>query len=255
MPKRLKGAARWMLSLGQRMPEWLQEVGRWMLSLLILALLLVLLSLNWSGAKRCTKDGELRLRWYASPRETLPSGSLITKEQLRPRLAWIRSELDLMPADEMIGRYALNQISSGEAPQDEPAKPGFTRLAAHNAPPGGAIVSVEVATDHSVTLEPGMAIAFAKEKTVLPGPNDLCQKHAHPLVLLAVTPSARDPKLTALTVAVPDCCLELIPALSSGQWRPVLYSAVRPVGPAKTQLKSSPPSQKDKGEHKMATNG
>jgi len=225
-----------------------------MLSLLILALLLELLFLNWSGAKRCTNDGDLRLRWYASPRETLASGSLITKEQLRPRLAWVRSELDLMPADEMIGRYTLNQISSGEAPQDQPAKPGFTRLAAHNPPLGGAIVSVEVATDHSVMLEPGMAIAFAKEKTVLPAENDLCRKHAHPMVLLAVTPSAHEPKVTALTVAVPDCCLDLIPALSSGQWRPVLFSVAKANVPASGQPNSSGPSQRKSGERKAGAN-
>jgi len=237
------------------MPEWLKEVGRWILSFLIVALVIALIYLDWSGAKQYTHDAQFRLRWYTSPREALTSGSLITKEQLRPRLAWIHSDLRLTSADEMIGRYAIEPIESAEAPQDDPSKPGFSRLAIHTPPPGGAIVSVEVATDHVLTLEPGMAIAFAKEKTVLPGTNDLCRKHDHPMVLLAVTPSTRDPKLTALTVAVPDCCLELIPALSSGQWRPVLYSAVKPVGPAKTQLKSSPPNQRNKGEHKMATNG
>jgi hypothetical protein len=235
------------------MPEWLKEVGRWILSFLIVALVMALVYLDWSGAKQYTHDAQFRLRWYTSPREAVTAGSLIKKEQLRPRLAWIHSNLHLTPADEMIGRYALQPIESAEAPQDEPSKPGFSQLAIHTPPPGGAIVSVEVATDHVVTLEPGTAIAFAKEKTVLPGANELCRKHDHPMVLLAVTPSTRDPKSTALTVAVPDCCLDLIPALSAGQWRPVLFSTAKVVPSANTQLRSSTPSQK-KGEHKVVAN-
>jgi len=80
---------------------------------------------------------------------------------------------------------------------------------------------------------------------VLPGPKDLCRKHPHPFVLLAATSSPRDPKVTALTVAIPDCCLDLVPALSSGQWRPVLFGAVKP--DRSTGVQSTleiPPAQK-----------
>lgn len=226
------------------MPERVKTIGRWILGISSLMLLSVLLYLDWSAANGYTQAGNLRLRWYASPREALTAGSLVTKEQLRPRLAWINSTLQLMPVDEMIGRYTLRPIAPGDAPQDGAGKPGFSRLAVHTPPPGGAIVSVEVATDHTLTLEAGSTIAFAKDKTVLPGPNDLCQRHAHPIVLLAVSPSTRDSKLTALTVAIPDCCLDLVPALSAGQWRPVLFSSVKAVAPANTGLKSSPSAKR-----------
>src|SRR6266849_5092915 len=89
-------------NLVEPMPDWLTNAFHWGLSLLLLAAAAVLVWWNWDSAKTYTHDAQLRLRWYMAPRESLTRGTLITKEHLRPRLAWISSERKLTLATEMI---------------------------------------------------------------------------------------------------------------------------------------------------------
>lgn len=202
---------------------------RAILGLLVLFCLLYALWANWHESRSRMEGRNLRLRFYFTPRYTLPKGTLIQNNQLRPNLGLVDDRAQfLFDTKTVVSQYVQRKLSPGEPMQQTEVSP----FADSDAPSGGALVSVDVPTDHSYSLRPGMEVGFVKVSSagtgtpeVFPRAKDTCARKQHPLILREITPSNREAKSTTLTVAVPGCCKELVAILSSGQWRPVILSA------------------------------
>lgn len=194
---------------------------RWCLALLgalasVLAAVGVVVA-SWQQAARHGTDQRLRLLITAD--RPIPAWTVVASDILRRRLARVANGFAYVQTPQVIvGRYAGAAI-----PPDTPIVRDSTVTVADTAvPSGGAVVSVEVSTDHVSNLAPGMALAFAKKDDMLPTAADLAKKDAEPaFTLLAIAPSPRSAGATSLIVAVPACRLAMAGRLGTDTWRPV----------------------------------
>jgi hypothetical protein len=199
------------------------------ISLLMVIALLYVLRANWHESCVRMESRKLRLRFYFTPRYVLPKGTLVQNSQLRPNLGLVDDRTQfLFDTKKIVSLYAQKQLNLDDPIQQK----DLSVFADSDAPPGGALISIDVPSDHSYSLQPGMQVGFVRVSSppnqaaqeVFPRAKDPCARKHHPLILREITPSTRDAKSTTLTVAVPGCCKEMVAILSNGQWRPVILA-------------------------------
>ena len=123
-----------------------------------------------------------------------------------------------------VGKYAASPLR-----MDELVTPVHVTDAVPATPPSkGVAVPVEVKTEHAGSVRPGIRLAFIQEKDksirMIPRPKGTGAKRTWPgLEVISVAASGKA-STTTVTVAVTQADAPLIPALGSGQWRPVIVS-------------------------------
>jgi hypothetical protein len=201
------------------MKESTKDKLRWFFSATILLVVVSFVARVWST--NCgRKPDRPRPRWHLVARSQILKGSVLTEGKLQPRLARLPEDARFVPTlKEAVGKFALERVEENTVLKREM----ISEIVSGNIPPGGAVVPVEVATDDAVGLVPGMHLAFAQDKQMVPSAKDLAKPHPQPSFdLLAVSPSPRTPATTTLIVAVPKCRLSTAVTISTGQWRPIV---------------------------------
>jgi hypothetical protein len=181
-------------------------------------------------------NGNLHLRWHCIAETRVLQGMTVAPENVQMRLWWLRENANFIPTpDEATGRFALRLIEGDSILRGDL----LSELGPKDAPAGGALVPVEVPADDAIDLVPGLRLAFAQQKAMIPSSKDLSQPRGQPaFTLLAIHPSPRDPKVTTLVVAVPRCRMAEAAALATNQWRPVILGPRARITPRqKTSLK------------------
>ena len=115
-----------------------------------------------------------------------------------------------------VGKYALEDFK-----KNVPLCPELLSDRAPVSPPAkGAALPIEVKTELTEGLRPGMRLAFVQNKNMLPKATSQHQG----FLLLTMALSTSDAKKTILTVAVPQQESAVLPILATGEWHPVYFA-------------------------------
>lgn len=166
-----------------------------------------------------------RLQWYVTVRSDVAKGTKVLAENLRFNLRWLPINADRPSAphffttpEQASGKYALEDIPSG----DSLSEGNLATLAPADPPPGGAIVSIDVKTNYTASLKPGMRLSFAQQKAMVPGSSGASKRAVRGLLLVSLAPSSRDPGVSTLSVEVPKGMMHVALLLATGEWRPIV---------------------------------
>jgi SAF domain-containing protein len=216
---------------GVLMPLWfyLSTALRitWYVIGMVVGLLLIAspVFVSWYLAPQIYNKSQYRLRWYVVAKTNIAKGTRLTEDNLQGRLGFLAAHTDDFIAVEKmaIGKYANTAIGKDKPLQAE----HLSEFIPADVPVGGAVIPIEVKTEHAYNLQPGMQLAFVQDKVMFPASQDiLASAKDTGFLLLSVTPSARDGAITTLTVQVPQNKMEAVATLATGQWRPVVLSAL-----------------------------
>jgi hypothetical protein len=180
------------------------------------AVLVGLVYWNWSASRSKT-----RLVWTVRAKSPIYAGELIPKDRLEGGLSYLGPDgRGVETIRDVAGRYGTADFTQGVISHD---KLRFhVPVAASEA--GSVFVAVEVGSQHTSVLRPGMLLAFArqdeKKQVIYPSLQQIRSGKAPPLRLVAITPKEKD--VTSLVIEVPPCALPMLPMLAIGQWRPIL---------------------------------
>jgi hypothetical protein len=214
-----------------KIERYQRDVLRIIWYVIVMAVSIVLIAspvlISWLFAHKIHNNSQYRLRWYIVAKTHIAKGTRLTEDDLRGRLGLLVADTDDFIAVEKlaIGKYANAAIGQGKPLRLE----HLSEFAPMDVPAGGAVVPIEVKTEHAYNLQPGMQLAFVQDKVMFPASQDiLAAAKDTGFLLLSVTPSTRDGAITTLTVQVPQHKLKAVAALATGQWRPVVLSALAP---------------------------
>lgn len=197
----------------------LRLIGYCLLILISLAGTAWLIRYNWMLAAQSAGSPPRRPRWYVAARNDLTPGRAIEEKDLRWTIGWVPGDAEFIAAPvEAKGKYPRESIPSGQRILREK----LSDIIPVAAPAGGAILSVEVKTDHITSLTPGDQLAFVGSKRTIPALS-ASRGRATPrgFKLIALTPSTREAQNTSLLVEVPSEEIKSVPALGQETWRPV----------------------------------
>ena len=199
-----------------------------LLAIASIGLLSFLIDQNWEAARPGQGAPVEHLRWVVLTRTEIERGQMLTKNDLRMTLgrrADVAGDRYVATSALAAGRFATRSIPAGTAVTESLVSDGV----GVEVNSGSAIVPVEVATDHIAALVPGMMLAFANDKEMVPAAKDLAKPKADPaFTLLAIAPSPREGKTTSLVMMVPACRLPLAARIGAGAWRPIILGPVPP---------------------------
>ena len=203
----------------------MKSAWRWPAAIAVLLTITVGPVLNWKAAETYSALGTLR--WCVVTKRPISAGARFAAEDVGLTIERVGPN-DTCVADvrRAVGNYAVSNIAA-----EALLRPTHVSdLVPARVPLKGAAVPVEVKTEHSGSVQPGTRVAFVQEKEkrtrMIPAPKGKGAKRKwQGLEVIAMAPSAKDASITTLTVAVEAGDVSLIPALASGQWRPVIVSA------------------------------
>lgn len=127
----------------------------------------------------------------------------------------------------------------------------ISELAPTSVDAASMALSVEAKTEHCASLLPGMRLCFAQNKKLLPSSSEL--KSGRPwqgLLLLSISPSRKDGALTSLIVRLPRVQSNWLPALASGQWRPIILGELPAAKAPRARAATRKPSKTWSGKAK-----
>lgn len=126
----------------------LSYLGAILLSVLVVAALIIG---NWLAARPTSQEPLQRLRWVAFAKTNIVQGSAVKADQLQWRLSRLPDGSRYVFVSQMaVDRYALGNISEGACLNRD----DFNVFAPDDAPAGGAVIPVEVKTEHVASLKP-----------------------------------------------------------------------------------------------------
>jgi hypothetical protein len=193
----------------------------------VLSLTLVVLLVLASWQKAAPEDGQKprRLRWHMIAKQKILRGTRIGDDDVTWTVSRIPEDTPYVSA----ARFAVNRYSESDVEEGALLRPGeLSVYAPAAATVNGAVVPVEAKTEYTLSLKPGMQLAFVQGKVILPAVSDAAAGKAEPgFALLSITHSPRDAALTTLSVQVDEKQLKLAPLLATGEWRPVVLGAYK----------------------------
>jgi hypothetical protein len=195
---------------------------RWLASAAVLLAVIAAPVYSWYVASDYSDLGTLR--WCVVTKALLIGGSRVKDEDVGLTIRRVKAN-DTCVADvrRAVGKYATKDLRV-----DELMTPShLSEFVPVRVPVNGAAVPVEVKTEHSGSVRPGTRLVFVQEKDkaikMIPAAKDKGAKRKwHGFKVISVVVSAKDASITTLTVAVQQADVSLIPALATGQWRPVI---------------------------------
>jgi hypothetical protein len=188
----------------------------------VAALLLFLAHWNWNQS---VNQG--RLIWAVSPKANIPAGQLISKDRLQGWFTFFPTKDDRAESiAETAGFYGTAEIS-GKTIDKSILK---YNLVLAKKEPDSIVAMIEVSSNHTAALIPGMLLAFAREGddkkfASYPSVQQIRSRTPPPLRLLGITPKSGD--VTSLAVEIPNCAIPMAPSLASGVWRPIVLAQPR----------------------------
>lgn len=175
---------------------------------------------NWWAASPDPQRSPGRLYWAAFTRMKIEQGSVVNENQIQWRLVRLPESKDyVLSSQSAVGRYAVKGIDEGT----QLKRSDFIASAPDEAPAGGAVITVEVKTEHANGLRAGARLAFVQDKQMLPEVNkQTVNTSDRGFLLVAVGTSVRDPSITILNVKVEADAIDSVKLLGTGQWHPVV---------------------------------
>jgi hypothetical protein len=174
---------------------------------------------NWAKAAQSAGSPPRRPGWYVAARNDLAPGRAIEGKDLKWVIGWVPGNATFITApNEAVGKYPRSDIKNGQGILPEKLSEYIPAI----TPAGGAILPVEVKTDHITGLTPGDSLAFVGSKQMIPA-FSASGKRATPsgFKLIALTPSTREAQNTSLLIEVPPEEMKSVAALGQEMWRPV----------------------------------
>lgn len=198
---------------------WLRIIGGLLLTATVVA---AAVGLSWRWAEDRNGGKPRYLRWHIIAKSDIPQGAQLREENVGWKLGWVPDESQFYPkAILAIGQFAKVKIDAGTRLNSY----NLQRFALATAPENGAVVPVEIKTEHAGGLQPGMKLAFVHNKEMLPASKE--GEAQRGFEVLCITTSQRDPAITTLMVKVEPSYMVLLPSLATEQWRPVVLSDVK----------------------------
>jgi hypothetical protein len=162
-----------------------------------------------------------RLVWSIRPKAPIYAGELIQKDRLEGGFTYVQGDGKWADTvSETAGRYGSTTLKGDTI---DPEKLSFN-LIVPPVEPGSIIAIIEVPSNHTAVLKPGMLLAFArledKQERIYPSVRQIRSGKPPPLRLLGITPKGND--VTSLVVEIPPCATQMAPSLANGQWRPIV---------------------------------
>ena len=200
----------------------MKRAWRVLLGLVILAAIIALPVFNWSEARKYAERGTLR--WCVVAQAPVSSGDRVNEQDVGLTITRVTGS-DICVADvrRAIGKYATSRLVKDELVRAS----NLSEAVPARVPADGAAVPVEVKTEHAGSVTPGTRLVFVQEKgkavRMIPARKGKGAKRKwHGLEVISVAVSGKDASTTILTVAVEPADVALVPALATGQWRPVI---------------------------------
>jgi hypothetical protein len=201
-----------------------------------LAVLSLLIWKNWEAAAPQGGARPSRLTWHAIAKRKIHKWAKLKEDDVTWTLARIREGDEGVPKRALaVGRYAADDIVEGAPLRAEL----LSEFPLAEAPDNGAVMPVDVKTEHAASLKPGMRVAFLNDKALLPRqgkPGALARDQG--FTILCVTTSAKDESLTTLSVQIPPGEMKSLQTLGSGQWRPIVLGALKKEEPVRRTAKA-----------------
>lgn len=220
---------------------------------LSLSIVTTLIVMSWRKARPPQSTPPLRLQWHMVTKNKIAKGTQIKADDVTWTLARVPKGTPVIPLSKpVVGKYALLDIEPGSTCVPS----ALSDLAPAEPPRAGVVVPIRVNTSDVSSLKPGMHLAFAQEKNgIQPSTTLLHKKNGPGLVLLSMTPSAKDAGETTLLVEITRNDLQSVPLLANGTWRPVILGASEPFPePPPKPVKRCPPAKSlisKKASHKV----
>ena len=198
---------------------WLRIIGGFLLTAIVVAGAVIL---SWKWAESWNGGNPRNLRWHIVAKSDIPQGAQLREENVGWRLGWIPAGSRFFPKGTLaIGKFAKDNITAETCLNSD----NLTPFALATAPENGAVLPVEIKTEHAGGLQPKMRLAFVHDREMLP-PSKPGETQSG-FELLCITTSQRDPAITTLMVKVVPSYMALLPALATEQWRPVVLGNVK----------------------------
>ncbi len=187
-------------------------------SLALAAAITFLVVWNWDESA-----GLGRFVWAIQPKAPIHVGEWIAKERLKGGLVRTDEQSEVAKTiAETAGMYGTSELTGNKIAKDDLS----FHLVVRPVEKGSILAVVEVSSNHTAQLRPGMKLAFArtidKKEEIFPSVKQIRSGKAPPLRLLGITPKAND--VTSLVIEVPECAIPMAAALATGQWRPIVLA-------------------------------
>jgi hypothetical protein len=191
------------------------------LAFLTLAFVSLLYVLNVYFANQFKFEKTYRLRLYPVATTPLPPNSRLTWEDMKFTLGWLSDEASgsYTTQRSYVGLYTTRVLTN-----EEQIKVNDLSLSPTLSPSSHAmILPILVKAESSEGLKPGMIVAFAKEKLVIPSDKQLSKNSAVLGVkLVAIVQSAEKSTNKVLWVELRESQVELASTLANGEWVPIV---------------------------------
>jgi hypothetical protein len=196
---------------------------RWPVSLAAFAAILAVPVVNWYAARDHADAGTLR--WCVVAKRPVVRGARIADEDVGLTMRRLSADTCVADIRRVKGKYASAQLDAGKLVSSG----NIVDLAPAAVPANGAAVPIEVKSEHAASVQPGTRLIFVREKdkrtTTIPARSGKgAKRKLRGLEVISVAVSGKDGAVTTLMVAVEASDISLIPALATGQWRPVIIS-------------------------------
>jgi hypothetical protein len=162
-----------------------------------------------------------RLRLYPVATASLPANSRLTWADMKFTLGWLSDEDNRSYTTQRsyVGSYTTRVLTSEEQIRVNDLSLSPTLIPSSHS----MILPILVKAESSDGLKPGMIVAFAKEKLVIPSDKKL-SKHSALLgiTLVAIVPSAEKSTNKVLWVELRGSQVEFASKLANGEWVPIV---------------------------------
>jgi hypothetical protein len=208
-------------------------VGYTLLSILALILLAGPPYASWQLAESKLEPG-VRLRSHYRVDKPVTAGSKLRRSDIEHRFGYLESDVEVVHASAIVGRFAVKTIASGTIVTEETVKQRHMIVPANDS----IVAQVRVAAEYVEGISPGMHLAFIREKTIemedengnqksetkpeivgLPTCDDTARKGL-PVVAIVVTEG--DPPPTLIDVELHGENAQFASQLTIHEWRPIV---------------------------------